>query len=105
MRTFRTLDLAEKFYHLSEETEIKGNLRDQLLRASSSIALNLSEGNAKRTEKEKKRYYQIAYASSQECKTILRLAKMSDEPIVDLADKLSAWIYNLLKANNPTLKF
>jgi four helix bundle protein len=83
MKTFRTLELAEKFYHLSEEADIKGNLRDQLLRASSSIALNLSEGNAKRTEKEKKRYYQIAYASSQECKTILRLAKISDESVMN----------------------
>lgn len=105
MKTFRALDLAEKFYHLSEEADIKGNLRDQLLRASSSIALNLAEGNAKRTEKEKKRFYQIAYASSQECKSILRLAKVSDQMVVDSADKLSAWIYNLLKSNNPTMKF
>jgi four helix bundle protein len=105
MKTFRTLELAEKFYHLSEEAEIKGNLRDQLLRAASSIALNLAEGNAKRTEKEKKRYYQIAYGSSQECKTILKLAKISDDLVIDTADKLSAWVYNLLKANNPTLNF
>jgi four helix bundle protein len=105
MKTFLTLDLAEKFYHMSEKADIKGNLRDQLLRAASSIALNLAEGNAKRTEKEKKRYYQIAYASSQECKTILKLAKISDDLVIDTADKLSAWIYNLLKANNPTLNF
>lgn len=105
MKTFRTLDLSVEFYELSERSDLKGNLRDQLLRAASSIALNLSEGNAKRTAPEKKRFYQIAYASSQECKTILKLAKTSDPKLVDTSDKLSAWIFKLLKAENPTLKF
>ncbi len=105
MKSFRTLDLAETFYELSEKSNLKGNLRDQLLRASSSIALNLAEGNAKRTQREKKRYYQIAYASSQECKAILRLAKIEDTEIIDVSDKLGAWLFNLLKSEIPTLKF
>lgn len=98
MKTFKTLELSIEFYELSEKSEIKGNLRDQLLRAASSISLNLSEGNAKRTVPEKKRYYQMAYASAQECKTILRLGKITDEKLVDMTDKLAAWIYNLLKS-------
>lgn len=105
MKTFRTLEVSVEFYEMSEESDIKGNLRDQLLRAASSISLNLAEGNAKRTVAEKKRFYQMAYASSQECKTILRLAKLGDPQIADTADKLSAWIYNLLKSDIPTLKF
>jgi len=105
MKSFRTLDLSVEFYEMSEQSGIKGNLRDQLLRAASSIALNLSEGNAKRTSAEKKRFYQMAYASSQECKTILKLAKSNDEKINDTADKLAAWIFKLLRAENPTLKF
>lgn len=98
MKNFRTLELAIAFYEQTETLEIRGNLRDQLLRASSSISLNLSEGNAKRTEKEKKRYYHTAYASCQECRTILRLIKTSDAEVIDTADKLGAWIYNLLKS-------
>lgn len=105
MKTFRALDLSVEFYELSERSDVKGNLRDQLLRAASSISLNLSEGNAKRTQKEKKRFYQMAYASSQECKTILRLAKVSDPKVVDMADKLGAWIFKLLKSDIPILKF
>lgn len=105
MKTFRTLDLSVEFYEMSEKSDLKGNLRDQLLRASSSISLNLSEGNAKRTAPEKKRFYQMAYASTQECKTILKLAKSNDEIINDTADKLAAWIFKLLRAENPTLKF
>lgn len=105
MKTFRTLELAIEFYELARLAEIKGNLRDQLLRAASSIALNLSEGNAKRTVPEKKRYYQIAYASIQECKTILKLARISDVNIQNEANKLGAWIYNLLKSKIEAQKF
>jgi four helix bundle protein len=93
MKPFRTLDLAIEFYELSEKYDIKGNLRDQLLRAASSISLNLSGGNAKRTSAEKKRYYQTAYGSVQECKTILRLTKCTNPQLLDTTDKLGAWIY------------
>ena len=105
MKTFKTLELATDFYGKVENLKIKGHLRDQLLRGSSSIALNLSEGNAKFSVDEKKRFYQIAYASLQECKTVLKLAKCDDENLVDLADKLGAWIYNLLKSDIKTQNF
>jgi four helix bundle protein len=99
MKTFRTLDLSVQFYELSEASDIKGNLRDQLLRAASSISLNLSEGNAKRTVAEKKRYYHTAYASCQECKTILKLAKIKDGEINQVVDHLGASLFKLLKAD------
>lgn len=105
MKTFRTLELSVEFYGMSEKSDMKGHLRDQLLRAASSISLNLSEGNAKRTVPEKKRYYQMAYSSIQECKTILRLAKITDQEMQDTADKLGAWIFNLLKSNIQTQNF
>ena len=89
---------------MSENLDIKGNLRDQLLRAASSISLNLSEGNAKRTQREKKRYYHTAYASAQECKTILQLAKINNEHVIDTADKLSAWLYKLIRSEIPTIR-
>ncbi len=104
MKTFRTLDLAIEFYNKAEQTKLTGKLKDQLLRASSSISLNLSEGNAKRTVKEKKRYYQMAYASVQECKTIFKLARIEDTTS-DAADKLGAYIFNLLKSEIKTLEF
>jgi len=99
MKSFRTLDLSVKFYEMSEKSDVRGNPRDQLLRAASLISLNLSEGNAKRTQKEKRRYCQTAYASSQERKTILKLAKIYDKEMIDLADKLGAWLYKLLKSD------
>jgi four helix bundle protein len=81
MSTFRTLDLSVQFYELSEKSDIKGNLRDQLLRAASSISLNLSEGNAKRTVAEKKRYYHTAYASCQELLQSEIKAKTIQNPV------------------------
>ena len=104
MKTFRTLDLALEFYEKVEQLKLKGNLRDQLDRAASSIALNLSEGNAKRTVKEKKRYYQTAYASAQECKTILKLARVRDSKMHDQADQLGAYTYNLMKSDIRTIE-
>lgn len=95
MKKFRTLELSEKFYHETEALGISGNLRDQLTRASSSIALNLSEGNAKYSIKEKRRYYQTAYASLKECQTILRLAKIENEEINENADFLGACLFKL----------
>jgi four helix bundle protein len=105
MNTFRTLDLAIEFYSLAEEQRVTGNLRDQLLRASSSISLNLSEGNAKRTAKEKRRYYHTAYASTQECKTILRLIKNQNKSLDEVVDKLGASIYKLMNAKIKTLPY
>lgn len=98
MGSFRTLDLAVEFYEKTEDLKLQGNLRDQLHRAASSIPLNLSEGNAKRTAKEKKQYYHTAYASLQECKTILRLIKNKDMELEDLADHLGVCLFKLLKS-------
>ncbi len=105
VKTFRTLELAIEFYGMVENLSLSGNLRDQLLRAASSISLNLSEGNAKRSVKEKKRFYQTAYASAQECKVILKLAKAQDKTVIDTVDKLSAWTFNLLNSEITTLEF
>lgn len=99
MKTFRTLDLSVEFYELSEKSDSKGNLRDQLLRAASSISLNLSEGNGKFSVKEKKRFYKMAYASLKESQTILRLLKISDDTLLGKADHLGASIYKLIQSN------
>jgi four helix bundle protein len=99
VKTFRTLELSVEFYAMSEKSDLKGNLKDPLMRAASSISLNLAEGNAKRTVAEKKRYYHTAYASCQECKTILRLAKINESDINRVADQLGASLYKLLRAD------
>lgn len=78
---FRTLELAIEFYKGAEKLEVPKHLNDQLLRAASSVAMNLAEGNAKFSYKDKSRIYQIAYGSLRECQVILRLAEVSSPKI------------------------
>lgn len=87
MKNFRTLDLAIDFYQLTQSVKVAAHLRDQLDRASSSISLNLAEGNAKYSKKDKMRIYQIAMGSLRESQTILKLAKIDDAGILNAADQ------------------
>lgn len=99
MKTFRTLGLAIEFYDQVEHLKITGHLRDQLVRAAASVPLNLSEGNAKPSVKEKRRFYQTAYASLKECQTIFKMAKLEESNKVHrTADHLGASIYKLLQS-------
>ena len=52
---------------------LKGDHRttkDQLLRASQSIPLNIAEGNGKATDADRRRYFEIARGSALECAAI-----------------------------------
>lgn len=104
MSNFRTLDLAIGFYKLIEKVKVPTHLKDQLLRASSSISLNLAEGNAKFSYKDKKRIYQIAMGSLRETQTILKLANVGNAAVLKSADHLGASIYKLLKSPEPVQK-
>ena len=104
MKQFRTLDLAVEFHKKVSDFKVTGHLKDQLFRAATSIPLNLSEGNARPTSKDKKRFYQTAYASLKECRTIFLLCPERDESLEKLADHLGACLYKLLKAENPVIQ-
>lgn len=95
MKSFRTLELAIQYYGVLEKIEIPHHLKEQLNRASSSVALNLSEGNAKLSFKDKKRIYQIALGSFRESQTILQLAKVADPELANLGNTLGAHLYKL----------
>ena len=43
------------------------NAKDQILRASQSIPLNIAEGNGKATDGDRRRYFEIARGSTLEC--------------------------------------
>jgi four helix bundle protein len=53
---------------------LSANLRDQLLRASSSAVLNAAEGFGSASRGVKRRHYEIARGSAMECVAILDLA-------------------------------
>ena len=54
--TFRTYELAVQFYRESRDLALPRHLRDQIDRASSSVVLNLAEGSAKASRKNRARW-------------------------------------------------
>lgn len=98
MKTFKTLNLAIEFYEQATTVEATGHLKDQLLRAASSISLNLSERNAKGSAKDKRHFFQVAYGSLREFQTIFKLLKVEDSRTLKMADGLGASLYKLINS-------
>lgn len=96
---FRTLHLADLLYNQIYELKLPYYLKDQLRRASSSVVLNLVEGNARRTRLDKRRMYNYAHASAKEVQACLLLAKTVDTELISLCDSVCAHTYKLVKAS------
>ena len=54
-------------FHLCERLKGHRNAKEQLLRASQAIPLNIAEGNGKATEGDRRRFFEIARGSALEC--------------------------------------
>ena len=67
------------------------------MRASSSISLNLAEGSAKLSQKDRLRFYTIAFASLREVQALIDLEKEKLKAIYSLADTLGAHLYKLCR--------
>jgi four helix bundle protein len=57
-------------FRLCQHMKTHRKARDQLLRASQSIPLNIAEGNGKPTDGERRRFFEIARGSAMECAAI-----------------------------------
>jgi four helix bundle protein len=67
-----SLDFAAWSYGVAKRlTSVDRHARDQLLRASQSIALNIAEGCGKFPSPERRRFLQIAGGSARECGAVL----------------------------------
>jgi len=66
-----SLEYIVLVFQVVERLEGKSrHARDQLLRASQSIPLNIAEGNGKATEADRRRFFEIARGSTLECAAI-----------------------------------
>ena len=93
MGKFKTYKLAIQFYHKANNLNLKGPMKNQFQRALLSIPLNLAEGSAKSSAKERKKFYEISLGSLREVQTILSL--INHQQLIKEADKLGAFLHKL----------
>lgn len=97
MINFRTYNIAVEFYRQAGSIKLSGHLKDQLLRAASSIVLNLAEGRGKSTKRDQVRFFSIALGSLRECQAILELLNLKASEPYRVLDSLGAHLYLLIK--------
>jgi four helix bundle protein len=99
MKNFRTFDLAVEFYRTCRTLELPAVLEDQLIRAASSIALNLAEGRGRHTVPDQRRFFSIALGSLRECEAVLVLSELEGSESWRQLDKLGAHLYKLIQSS------
>ena len=95
LKNFRSYQLSVSFYQQCTGCKLPGHLKDQLLRAASSICLNLAEGSCRRTQKDKIKFYNISFSSLRECQAVIDLHPNLSPELSFLADNLGAMLYKL----------
>src|SRR5580700_11075004 len=93
MKNFRTYQLAIQFHQDCQKLKLSVIAKDQFDRALLSIPLNLAEGAAKPTEKDRKKFYFTALGSMREVQTLLFL--FGNPVLIQQADILAGHIYRL----------
>ena len=97
MKNFRSFILAVDFNRQCRRLKVRGSIRDQLLRAAESIALNLAEGRGKPTVKDQKKFFSIAFGSIRECQAILILEGLENSELWELLDSVAAHTFKLIR--------
>jgi four helix bundle protein len=83
--------------------KLKGhrNAKDQLLRASQALPLNIAEGNGKATNGDRRRFFEIARGSALECGAVQDVLQvcgaMSEEENIQAKNRLDRIVAMLTK--------
>jgi four helix bundle protein len=85
-----------------------GDVKDQLDRASTSVPLNIAEGNGKYTPKDRCRFFDIAHGSALECAAGLdilvakgKLTADQIRPEKEILQRVVRMLMGLIKRNSP----
>ena len=100
LKDFTAFRLSKEFYQKCKRLRMPTFLKDQLLRAASSIALNLAESNGNRTEKERIRFFTIALGSLRESQAILEIEEINDPELLSLTNQLGAILFTMCRLNH-----
>jgi len=98
MKNFKTYQKALKLCKLIQNEKFPYYLKDQILRASSSVVLNLAEGSAKESKKDQKKFYFIALGSLKETGAVLEINGAKNPEILPLTGEVQAMIWGLIKS-------
>ena len=93
MKKLKTYKLAVEFYQASKGLYLKDPLRNQFKRAVLSIVLNLAEGSAKPTAKDRRKFYRVSLGSLREVQAILDIT--GNKNLIGKADMLGGFLYKL----------
>ena len=94
-KNFRSYQLAIQFYRQCDTLRCPAHLKSQLLRAASSVVLNLAEGSGKASDQDRRRFYGIALGSVREVQAVMDLTLSAPQEMVQLSDSLGACVYRL----------
>jgi four helix bundle protein len=75
----KSLEFNRSAYGLIKKQNIKGDLKDQISRASHSIALNIAEGNGKFSKNDRANFLDRSQGSATECAATLDLLVTEDK--------------------------
>ena len=93
MSDFRCLNLSIELYKDCKKQKLTYSIKDQLVRASSSVALNLAEGNQRFSNKDKRKFFNIALTSLREVQCIVKMERLKQIELK--ADQLGAMLFSL----------
>ena len=92
----RSLDFVDRAAVILEAVPKRFAAHDQLDRASTSIPLNIAEGNGKFTTKDRCRYFDIARGSSLECAACLDVLVRREALEASAADEAKALLIEIV---------
>ena len=99
LQNFRTYQMALVFHRACvAQAGVPRYLRDQLNRASSSVALNLAEGSAKPSARDQARFYSIAMGSLRESQAAIELIAAEADELRAMGDRLGGSLHRLIAA-------
>ena len=84
-------------YRHANALPLKAEAKNQLSRASRSIALNLAEGRGRFTRKDQIKFFTMAMGSLRECQALLELEGLSQSEAFKCADQLGSALCKLIK--------
>ncbi|MFN8416018.1 MAG: four helix bundle protein [Cytophagaceae bacterium] len=105
MFSYQKLEVYKKSFLINKiiYNLIKGNpqipsyFKNQLGRASLSVQLNIAEGSAKVSHKDRKNFYVIARGSAFECASIVEFLGAENEISVDIVQELNLGLEEISK--------